>query len=84
MFFYNLWWHETCYYLLCNTGKVHHSLCFIPEDTHGDDTMTTLALVMMAFIAFQLSEMRADGKRTPLCLIYVRDNKRPMSSRTRG
>jgi hypothetical protein len=56
----------------------------MPKDSNGDDKMTTLALVMMAFIAFQLSEMRAAGKGNALCLMHVRDKKRPMSSRKRG
>jgi hypothetical protein len=69
---------------LCNTKNIQHSLCLMPKDSNGDDKMTTLALVMMAFIAFQLSEMRAAGKGNALCLMHVRDKKRPMSSRKRG
>ena len=45
--------------------------------------MTPLVL-LIAFIGFQLSEIRADGKGKVLCLVHVRDKKRSMSSRERG
>ena len=45
--------------------------------------MTTLIL-LLAFIDFQLREIRAAGKGNALCLVHARDNKRRMPFRERG